>query len=178
MTSKLVFFIFLGIIGFIVLYVINIFIDVEKTVKVEQFSKSQQQKREVALVELRNKAEVPIKTLGVYKCSNTFADVGKKQANGEVTLTDTNISYLHIYPHEEPYQANVVFSFHNIISIEKINRPEDFFSVRFNVKHGIWSRPGDCISEIYFGDVSTRDELFDRLLEAKAAWDLKYPELK
>jgi len=148
----------------------------EKKRKEEEMRRKEQAK----LAQSIRKSKTPSKTIGSFKCINITVGMGKRlQANGEAILTDVDASYMHVYT---DYRGNIKnkkkvnFWFGNIKSIYK--QDSSTYRTSFKLKNTIVIRPGDHAYAIWFQDKQTRDNFYTKIVEAKAAWDKKYPELK
>ena len=141
----------------------------------QQANEEVSRQNQAKLEQLRIQAQVPTVTLGRYRCYDRWITIGTNpEPLGEVILTDVDASYVHVYPNEPPYRVKVVFEFSNINQISKGEQR----TIHFNLKRDIWSRPGDCIANIFFSDATTRDRFYDGIVKAKGAWDQKHPELQ
>lgn len=137
------------------------------------------------LEQLRLQAQVPTETLGTYICFNTLnGHWDNPEYRGEVTLTDVDVSYTHVYPHPgarifshispKPDEVKVVIEFSNITKISK-GGPS---AIVFGLKHDIWIGAGHRIQSIDLLNAATRDRFYDDIIQAKSSWDQKHPELR
>jgi len=136
------------------------------------------QREKVRLAQLITESKSPSKTIGLFNCINTTVVTGgRPQANGEAILTDVDASYVHHLYTNYNYTVKVVFWFGNINSIYKQDSPPTY-RVSFKLKNDIQIRPGNFVYGIWFMDKQTRDNFYNKILDEKAKWDKKYPELK
>jgi len=132
-----------------------------------------QRTEQARLNQLRAEASIPSVTLGTYKCVNRyFSSFENKVADGDLILTDVDVSYIHIFPNEAPFRTKVVFSFDNIT-----NATNQRGYIAFDLKREIWIRDGDRVFGIEFTDEATASKFFHELNNARLAWNIKHPEL-
>jgi len=173
----------LGIIITIAAYVVADFSNYQKRMRIEGQKNLQIQQRQQDLAPLRENSKIPTQIIGSYPCVNKFMIVSERnpRADGEAILTDTDVSYIHVFDHDpysdRPDSARTIFTFENIVGIKKVDSDNGTFGVYFDLKKNIMIWHGDYVYGIVFNDPVIRDAFYNKLTEAKAAWNSKHSEL-
>lgn len=128
------------------------------------------------LAPMISRSKTPTRIIGKFKCINTTVCVGTHpRADGIAILTDVDASYIHVYKDYAGKVTNrvkAVFWFGNIRRITKVDGYP--YRTQFELKNIVQLRPGDHAYGIYFENKFTRDDFYNKIVQAKADWDQKY----